>query len=438
MKRLLLLLVSMSALAFAPAQEAPSLHVRLDPVIIRDFPGIQSYTWAQADNKILIIGGTHDGLHRRQPFASFLAKYNNTDLIVLDLAAGKSWKRSLNGLAPSIMEQLQSSNMQFWQEGNNLVLVGGYGYSETRKDHTTHPALAVVRVKETIAAIVAGKEVAPFIQQLTDDRMAVTGGKLLKLGDRYYICAGQRFEGRYNPHGPDHGPGFKQEYTDQVRSFRLEANGGSPKIGDYKAITDTNLFHRRDLNALLQLNDKQEKMITVFSGVFQKQQDVPYTNLVDIRSDGYGEVRDFNQRFSHYHCASLPLYSGKARTMFTLFFGGIASKYIDTTGTVITDNDAPFVKTISLVQRKENNVKEFALSETMPGYFGASAEFIPAGQHLYNPDGILDYDKLNGQPQRVGYIIGGIDSRAPHVFWNNDPERSRASPVIWEVYLSKE
>lgn len=426
----LLLLGFFSANTQPPAR----FQVSLEPVLVTGFPGIQSYTWALDQGKILVVGGTRDGLHRRQPFASFLPRYNNTELMVLDPAAGKVWKQSVEALPAPVAEQLQSSNMQFWQQGNLLVLTGGYGYSATSRDHITHPALTVIRVKETIEAIMAGKPVAPFIRQVTDERMAITGGKMLALNGRYFLLAGQRFSGRYNPHGPDHGPGFRQEYSNQVRSFTLRFPDEKPAIQDYKAWTDTALFHRRDLNALPQREPGGIKL-TIFSGVFQPQEDIPYTNLVDVYEDRYAEVKDFRQQFSHYHCASLPAWSESRKTMYTFFFGGIAQKFIDTTGTMITDNDVPFVKTISVVERGPSGVREYALPETMPGYFGASAEFIPIAEKWLGEAGILDLDKLGRTTRTIGYIIGGIDSRAPHVFWNNDAERSRASPVIWKVTL---
>jgi hypothetical protein len=36
----------------------------------------------------------------------------------------------------------------------------------------------------------------------------------------------------------------------------------------------------------------------------------------------------------------------------------------------------------------------------------------------------------------IGYIIGGIDSRGRNVFWSNEAEPSRASPVIWKVNMT--
>ena len=151
------------------AQNNYPFHFTLEPTIINGFTGLQSYAWAQEGDLLLLIGGRKDGLHRRQPFAAFNKQFNNTDLIVIDLKNEKVWSKSVVDLAASIAEQLQSTNMQFYQQDNQLVLIGGYGYSETAKNHITYPALISIQVKELMNAITNDAAIAPFIHQLADD-----------------------------------------------------------------------------------------------------------------------------------------------------------------------------------------------------------------------------------------------------------------------------
>lgn len=419
------------------SQENFPLTISLEPMIPEAFSGLQSYAWAKSGNKILLVGGRTDGLHRRQPFASFNKKYNNTDLIVLDVKTEKVWKKSVTAFPPLLAEQLQSTNMEFYQQQNDLIVVGGYGYSETKRDHITHPAVLKIKVKEIIDGIINNKDITSYIIQLIDERMAVTGGHLNKLGNLFYLVGGQRFDGRYNPHGPDHGPGFSQQYTNQIRKFSMTEKEGKLAIENYTAVTDSVLLHRRDYNLLNQYDENGREMLTIYSGVFQYEKDLPYTTLIDITANNHNEVKNFNQQFSHYHSATLPVYDKNKKTLYTIFFGGIAQKYIDQSGVVKTDNDVPFVKHISVVERNTNGIKEYLLPEQLSGYFGAAAEFIPADETLFSNNGILHLEKTGTKPLLAGYIIGGIDSRAPNIFWSNEAEPSRASPVIWKVYLSK-
>ena len=417
------LLFVFASLAITPgvnSQTPYPFNITLEPVIPGGFTGIQSYAWAKDGDKVLLVGGRTDGLHRRQPFASFNKKNNNTELTVLDLKKETVWKKSILTLPAALAEQLQSSNMEFFQQGNQLLIIGGYGYSETQKDHITHPAIISIKVKELINAIINQQDILPFINQLADERMAVTGGRLNRIDNLYYLIGGQRFEGRYNPHGPDHGPGFTQSYTNEIRRFNINTTGEHVRIENYSAIRDSQLLHRRDYNLLAQKDANGRDMLTIYSGVFQYGKNIPYTTLVDISKSGHKEVAGFNQQFAHYHTATMPVYSNSSKTMYSVFFGGIAQKYTDSAGKIITDNDVPFVKSISVVERKGNSTKEYILPDPMPGYFGAAAEFIPADEKLFTATGILDLDKAGKKPGLAGYIIGGIDSRAPNVFWSND------------------
>lgn len=436
--RLLYTLLYLALLQYpARAQYGFPFQFTLDPVILPSFTGLQSYAWAKSGDLILLVGGRTDGLHKKQPFAAFNKNSNNSDLIVLDPVREKVWKRSLNGLPPAINQQLQSTNMEFYQDGNNLILAGGYGYSELAKDHITHPFITRIKVKELIQAIISEKDPVEFISQLKDERMAVTGGKLQKLGEAYYLAGGHRFDGRYNPHGPDHGPGFSQQYTNQVRIFRLSSPALPLEITAYSEITDTALFHRRDYNLLPQYDESGNKMLTIFSGVFRPDKDLPFTNLTDIKENNYQELKGFSQQFSHYHAACLPVYDAKTSTQWSVFFGGIALQYADSNGRVQSDQNVPFARHISVIERKKGQLKEYLLPEKFSGYFGAAAEFIPAGGNLFDQEGFLLLQQAGMNKKLAGYIIGGIDSRAPNVFWGNAADGSRASPVIWKVYLNK-
>lgn len=434
---LIILLLSFRLVTPVHAQEKFPLSITLEPMLVPGFSGLQSYAWARAGNRILLIGGRTDGLHKKQPFAAFHKNGNNTELIVLEPVTGKIWKRPVTLLSPSLAEQLQSTNMEFHQEGNVLVLAGGYGYSETAKDHITHPYLTRIRVRETIEAVMENKNPSPYISQLRDERMAVSGGRMQQLEGTFYLVGGHRFDGRYNPHGPDHGPGFSQQYSNQVRKFRLTATGQDLSITSYASYTDTSLFHRRDANLLPQYDEKGKKMLTLFSGVFRPDKDLPFTNLTDINTSGYREIPGFSQQYAHYHTACLPLFDAGSQTTWSVFFGGIARHYSDSSGKLQTDNNVPFVRHISAISRKAGVMSEILLPEKFSGYFGAAAEFIPEPGSLYNADGFLLTGKAGKENKLAGYIIGGIDSRAPNIFWGNQPDGSRASPVIWKVFIKR-
>jgi len=144
----------------------------------------------------------------------------------------------------ALREQLQSTNMEFIQNDTLLYLFGGYGYSEQAQDHITFPYLTKVNLPLLKNALNNNLPIAGAFSQTTDERLAVTGGRAGKIGNRYFIYGGHRFEGRYNPMN---GPSFVQTYTNALRSFEIQHIGAYLQLVDYIDQIDTAKFHRRDL-----------------------------------------------------------------------------------------------------------------------------------------------------------------------------------------------
>lgn len=427
----------LAGIAFQLSAQSSPFNLYLEPLAIPELGGLQAYAFGQHEGKWLIIGGRLDGLHRRQPFATFDIAGHNNQLLVIDPVAKQKWSAPLSSLSVGMQEQLSSTNMQFIQEGDFLYLLGGYGYSATAGDHVTYNQLTAVDVPSTISAIIDGAPFASFFRQISDGQFDVTGGHLVRIYNTYYLVGGQRFEGRYNPMGPTHGPGFVQEYTDQVRKFRINDDGTTLTVTHLPSLTDSEQLHRRDYNVSPQIMPNGQEGATAFSGVFQKTVDLPYLNCVNIDSSGYSVNNAFSQYYNHYHCAFLPLYSASANEMHTVFFGGIAQFY-DSLGTLVQDNNVPFVRTIARVTRDPNGVmSEYKLPIEMPALLGASSEFIPLEGLPVYPNDVIKLDELSADTTHVGYIYGGIASTEANIFWINTGNESSASSEIFKVYVVK-
>ncbi len=411
--------------------------ISLEPVTIDGLGGLQSFAVGQHKGKWLIAGGRLDGLHRRQPFASFNREGFNNQLIVIDPVRLQKWSAPLTLLPASVQEQLQSTNMQFHQNGKYLYLLGGYGYSTTEGTHTTFPFLTAIDVSKVIEAIINKKDFSSYIRQISDPQFQVTGGRLDQINHIYYLVGGQKFIGRYNPMGPDHGPGFLQEYTNQIRKFSITDNGTTIRINHLPGFTDEENLHRRDYNVIPQILPNGEEGLTAFSGVFQPNENLPFLNAITISIIGYSVNKNFQQYYNHYHCASIPLYSASKNEMHNLFFGGIA-QYYDSAGIRIRDDNVPFVKTIARVTRDANGImKEIKLPEEMPALLGAGSEFIPVETLPKYKNGVLKLDEFTNTPTVAGYIYGGISSTAANIFWFNNGTQSEASSRIFRVILTK-
>ena len=435
MKKYLILFLAILAFTKSARAQAAPFQIAIEPMNINGLGGLQAYAWGQADGKWLIVGGRLDGLHRRQPFAAFDVAGHNTQLIVVDPQTQQKWTAPLSSLSIGLQEQLKSTNMEFYQDGEYLYLIGGYGYSNTSADHVTFPNLSAIKVSEVISAIISGSSFTSKIKQITDTMFAVTGGYLNKINQTFYLTGGQKFNGRYNPMGPDHGPGFTQMYTNSIRKFTIQDNGTSLTITHLPSIVDAVNLHRRDYNVVPQIMPNGQEGITAFSGVFQTNIDLPYLNCVNIDSSGHTVNNAFTQYYNHYHCAHIPLYSATKNEMHTVFFGGIA-QYYDSLGILVQDNNVPFVKTIARVTRNSNGVMaEYKLPIEMPTLLGASSEFIPLESISHYNNDVMKLDEITKDSTLIGYIYGGISSSAANIFFTNTGTQSNASSQIFKVYL---
>jgi hypothetical protein len=431
----LVLILSLTICNQVIAQNA--INISLSAINIENLDGRQSFAVGQANGKWLIIGGRTDGLHRRQPFASFDTNGQPNELLVIDPVSKQKWTANLSILPIAIQEALKATNIDFIQNNNQLYLIGGYGYSNTLGDHTTFNTLTAIAVSETIAAIVSNNNYSNYIRQTSNSIFQNTGGQLEKINDSYYLIGGQDFQGRYNPMGPTHGPGFTQTYSNQIRKFNILDNGTLLGVNNISIITDSVNLHRRDYNALPQILPNLSQGITAYSGVFQQNVDLPYLNAVTIDSLSYVVNNNFNQYYNHYHCANIPLYSASKNEMHALFFGGIA-QYYDSLGILVQDNNVPFVKTIARVTRDVNGtLAEYKLPIEMPALLGAGAEFIYRDNLPVYTNGVIKMDELSADSTVLGYIYGGINSSAKNIFWINDGSQSASSANIYKVTLHR-
>jgi hypothetical protein len=432
-KRIVVSIAAMLLYLSVVAQNAP-FNVYLEPMVVPGLGGLQAFAFGQHDGKWLILGGRLDGLHLRQPFASFDLAGNNNQLIVVDPNAGQKWTAPLTSLPVALQEQLSATNLEFHQDGNYLYLIGGYGYNTSSASRKTFEYLTAVDVPAVINAVVTGGSFASHFRQISDPEFAVAGGHLKKINNTYHLVCGNRFDGNYNPMGH---PTYTQTYTNAIRKFNLSDDGTTLTITHLPALTDATQLHRRDYNAVPQILPNGEEGITAFSGVFQPTVDLPFLNCVNIDSTNFVVNNAFQQHYNHYHCAVLPLYSATANQMHSVFFGGIAQFY-DSLGTMVQDNNVPFVKTIARVTRDASGtMTEVKLPVEMPSLLGAGSEFIPIETvPKYNND-VLKLDDFTADSTLVGYIYGGISSTAANIFFTNTGSQSSASSQIFKVIVIK-
>lgn len=178
------------------SQKNQFYSIQFDPIVIPEFMGVQSFAVGRSGDELLLIGGRLDGLHRRQPWASFDSAGHNNQLIVLNLVTKQQWKKTVADLPVDLADQLKATNHCATQVGDSLYLVGGYGISRSKNDHITFPSAVALSVSATIQAIKNQHVSEQLFQVIQHDNFAVTGGQLQTIGKTFYLVGGHRFDGR--------------------------------------------------------------------------------------------------------------------------------------------------------------------------------------------------------------------------------------------------
>ena len=407
--------------------------VYLKPVEFPNLIGLHSFATAQIGSKILLVGGRRDGVHARQPFNAFPESKNNDSIYVIDLTSKEIWSKSLESLPINLKEQLQSTNMCFFQDADTLTIIGGYAYSSSALDHITFPYLITISVSNLINHVVLNQDITTDFKQIQNEQFAITGGELNKIGNTYFLVGGHHFDGRYNPMN---NPTFTQTYLNGLLKFTLNNAGNQIQYSILETVIDPIHLHRRDFNLLSQIDANNEKMLLISSGVFQLNENLPFLYPVEIKADTHLAITNFNQYLSNYHSAKVSLFHSNSQSNYSIFFGGISQYYYEN-NTLINDPTVPFINTISLLKAKNGMYEEFKFETEMPSLKGSGAHFYINENLATFHDEIISMDNFTADSILIGHIFGGIESSSKSAFTDNETSLTSADKSLYEVYLVK-
>ncbi|HQR92604.1 MAG: hypothetical protein B7X72_02850, partial [Sphingobacteriia bacterium 39-39-8] len=167
---------SLVFLLFESNAQQSGYEIKLEPLSIKGLVGVQSFAHASIGTNWVVIGGRIDGLHRRQPFASFDKKGNNLIIQVIDPLNQQTWQATTNELDSALQDQLSATNMQFYQDKAYLYIIGGYGFSTQLNKHTTYASLIAIDIAGLIESIKHKQSIKAHFRKISHPEFAVTGG----------------------------------------------------------------------------------------------------------------------------------------------------------------------------------------------------------------------------------------------------------------------
>jgi hypothetical protein len=418
-------------------------------------PTLHSAAVAVWQNQWVLLAGSTNGLHGLTGNNAFDPQYENREVWVIDPASRQSWRKSLtesspaSGLTADVVDSLSSVNTQFYQHGETLLVVGGYGYKRSAINHKTYDTLTFIDLPGLVAWVkqAAGSETnraVDHIRQIQNAYFQVTGGSLERLGTEYQLVMGQNYDGRYRPF-------FNGVYTRQVRRFQViqGPTGWTVPVDSMIATTPADAYRRRDLNvativqAGVQPGTYDERAV-VYSGVFTPEGGVWTVPVVIapggvVTMDNPAAAETLRQGFQIYHSAKVGLYHRATREMHVVMFGGITVlEHNAATGLFTQDNQAPFTNQCGAVVRRADGrfqqyflPTRFPLIKTTDGKelrFGANAEFFATPGLPTIDSEVLDLAMIRSDTV-IGHIFGGIVADA------GNGGNTTASGRVFEVAL---
>lgn len=420
--------------------------------------GLQSFVFAFANGKALLIAGRTNGMHDfSNTNDNFPPAFQNTTVYVIDPVLRTVFSRSLadpsSGLTQTQIDYLSVTSPQYYQTDRTLYITGGYGVDTATGLFSTKPVLSAIDIAGLIHWVespLTNETASEHILQLVDPIFQVTGGAMYQYGENpTLLIMGQNFQGYYVPES-------NGIYTRQVRRFNIKNDGKTLSINklNSKPAIPEEIYRRRDLNVVPTLKKEPHGVKPAFvalSGVFTPGEDSgAWTVPVEISFLGKPSMADprkpgtFKQGMNNYACANLGLFSHKTGDMFIVLLGGITYGYFSG-GTFVTDAELPFTNQVTTIKiNKHGQYNQYLMEGEYPVIistgsnpgnqflFGAGAKFIPALHVDAYFNRIVKLDKIK-RPMVVGYIVGGIMSTLLNT---QSPSDSAASPYIFTVTVT--
>jgi hypothetical protein len=404
--------------------------VEIEPVVAGPLPAMHSFAFAQSGTKWLFVGGRINGLHGFSTNSNFDVVYASDVITVIDTATWSWYSSPLGVLPTATADPLRSTNMQYTRIGDYLYLTGGFGWDSTANGYRTFPTLTAIHVDNMINAVVNGSAIAPNIRQVTDTNMRVCGGEMTTMNGECFLFFGHNFRNRYSD--PPQ-PTFQQTYCNTIKRFTINDDGTNLSISNLSVVTDTNNFHRRDLNVGPVVKPDGSFGWVAYSGVFQKNRNVPYLWPINFDPVNGAQVdSSFDQQLNNYTCGLVPLYDSVQRCMYTVLFGGESEYDFDpATNQLTQDTLIPFVSDISvLIHLANGQWGQVPLQLQMTGLQGSNMKFVPVSTVPAYSNEVVKLRELSGRVL-AGYLVGGIVAALP-----NGHTSSWANDTVYRVWIT--
>lgn len=409
----------------------PSLPtITLTPVNSTGLPAVREPVIGYNSGNWLLVSASIGNFH----------DFNKTyidQIYVYNPGSGNIHTAPITSLPPEIQNQLNSSDIEFVQDGDTLYLIGGF-YTPDNSNWTTLNTITAINVPGMMNAIISGNpNLSPFATfNTTITEFKVTGGQLGKIGNYFYLTFGQDCEGNYCA--------TAQHYTHTIYKFTTDPLLTSVDIVSHVTHVDLDGsgWRRRDYTLSPLIINGQETLFAGAGPFTPGDNAAVWTNGITFDQNIVSNDHFISQQANQYLTSRLSMYSVKNKQNYTATFSGLSNLYWGESG-LVYDDTTPYGNVLDIVSvDASSNVQEYAnLTPLCSGkplssclYMGLSAYFIPI-ETYFDSRGILLLDALpQNTPTLVGYIYGGMTSTDQDIF--STPSPSTVTNQVYAVYVT--
>jgi hypothetical protein len=212
--------------------ELPAKAVYLYPTL----EDMEGYAVGKYEDYYLIFGGTI----RSDVPEEYDQGFPNLDILVIDFKRNRASAYTNGNLDGELGEQMGATGMSYYQQGNNLYLIGGYGYSKSQNQFISFPYITAIDLAATMTALQNGENPVASFYQICDERIAIFNGVLDYNGENFFLINGKTAY-KLRPFAED-AEYVEQDLKGEARTFKLVGGAKELKIQDFQTWYDMEAF----------------------------------------------------------------------------------------------------------------------------------------------------------------------------------------------------
>lgn len=239
MTRLLILFFSLLG-CFSPLVAQTDHTVRdLPPEATSLYPTLENmsgYAVGQYEDYLMVFGG----IIQSESTELYEEDFPNLEILLIDFKRERASAYTNSQLDGALGEQMSATGLSYYQQGNTLYLLGGYGYSESQNQYITFPYITAIDLEATLKALLEGKNPVANFYQICDDRLAIFDGKLDYNGEEFFLINGKT---AYMLRPFSENPRYvEQKLQNEARTFKLSGEGPELELEGFQTWYDMEGF----------------------------------------------------------------------------------------------------------------------------------------------------------------------------------------------------